>query len=321
MSARQVNENTRLLPNGNANARYDRSHSDDRNFRDAASDGDEESEIVSFEKNDPEDPKNWSLTWKYVNVFLVFFIGLICPMTSSVITPAMDVIAETFHTTNNIALGAQSGFVCMLGIGPLFFAPMSETFGRRPLFLINLTLFTLLQIPTALAPSIEWLIVLRTLGGFFGSVGVANGGGTISDMFETHERATVLGFYLLGPLLGPSLGPVIGGLIVAKLQWRLMFWFVFGLAAVTVITCFFLLHETCAPIILYQRKKRLEKENKGKSYKVDGQSDMGILQKIAGVSSIPPDSPDRHGRLLYYMLTLRVHRTPTVLPRFCSSNP
>lgn len=282
MPTERVNESTRLLRNGKPNGTQ---HQGESVHSNASNDSGDEPEIVEFDEDDPEDPKNWSLTWKYVNVFLVFFIGLVCPMTSSIIAPAVDYIAETFNTTNNITLGAQSGFVCMLGIGPLFFAPMSETFGRRTLFLINLTLFTLLQIPTALAPSIEWFIVLRTLGGLCGSVGVANGGGTISDMFETHERATVLGFYLLGPLLGPSLGPFVGGLIVANMQWRWLFWMTFVLAAVTVVVCCFFLQETCAPIILDQRKKKLEKDNEGKKYKVKGQSDKGIFQKIAGVSN------------------------------------
>jgi MFS family permease len=46
---------------------------------------------------------------------------------------------------------------------------------------------------------------MRTLSGFFGSVGIANGGGTISDMFVPSSRARVFGWYLLGPLLGPTL--------------------------------------------------------------------------------------------------------------------
>lgn len=287
MSSHQANETTRLLPNGNSNVQNHRSQRSDQSGQ-SEEDGDEDVAMVDFEKDDAEDPKNWSLTWKYVNVFLVFFIGLIGPMASSLIAPSMSMIAETFNTTNNIALGSQSGFVCMLGIGPLFFAPMSETFGRRPIFLTNLSIFALLQIPTALAPSIEWFIALRTLGGLFGSVGVANGGGTISDMFEPQERAMVLGFYLLGPLLGPSLGPFLGGIIVAKLPWRSLFWFMLALVIVTVIVSYFLLHETCAPIILNERKKRLENENEGKKYKVEGQSDIGIFQKVAGVSNSPP---------------------------------
>lgn len=117
-------------------------------------------------------------------------------------TPAMSQIADDLDTTVDVVIGATSGFVMMLGAGPTILAPLSEIFGRRNLYLINFTIFTLLQIPAALSPNIACLLVVRTLAGFFGSVGIANGGGTISDMFIPSERAGVFGWYLLGPLLG-----------------------------------------------------------------------------------------------------------------------
>ena len=68
--------------------------------------------------------------------------------------------------------------------------------------MVCFTIFTLLQIPTALSPNVETLVAIRTISGAFGSVGVANGGGTISDMFPPEQRAGIFGWYLLGPLLG-----------------------------------------------------------------------------------------------------------------------
>lgn len=192
----EASERTQLLnQNGNANSH----HQSAEGNRDD-NDDDKDVEEIKFEDDDEDDPKNWALRWKYLNVLLVFVIGLACPMISSIIAPALGIIGEEFGENSQTVLGAQSGFVCMLGIGPLFFAPMSETFGRRKIFLINLVLFTILQLPIALTKDIYSFIVLRTLSGLFGSVGVANGGGTISDMFQTNERATVLGFYLLGKL-------------------------------------------------------------------------------------------------------------------------
>ena len=94
----------------------------------------------------------------------------------------------------------------MLGIGPLILAPLSETFGRRKVYLVCFGIFAVLQIPTALSPNIEFLIAVRTICGLFGSVGIANGGGTLSDMFQPSERAGIFGWYLLGPLLGPTIG-------------------------------------------------------------------------------------------------------------------
>jgi MFS family permease len=82
----------------------------------------------------------------------------------------------------------------MLGIGPLILAPLSETFGRKPLYLSCFTVFALLQIPTALAPNLPFLVVVRNVAGFFGSIGIANGGGTISDMYGPSECAGIFGW-------------------------------------------------------------------------------------------------------------------------------
>lgn len=84
-------------------------------------------------------------------------------------TPGIDQIAESLEVDRTSVIGCQTGFVIMLGIGPLLLAPLSETFGRRPLYLSCFAAFTLLQIPTALAKNLPLLIFLRTVTGFFGS--------------------------------------------------------------------------------------------------------------------------------------------------------
>ncbi len=113
--------------------------------------------------------------------------------------PGIKSIADSLNAAENGVIGCQTGFVILLGIGPLILAPLSETFGRKVLYMWCFTIFTLLQIPTALAKTLPVLVTLRTLAGFFGSkyppsknffhkltlesgVGIANGGGTISDM-------------------------------------------------------------------------------------------------------------------------------------------
>lgn len=247
---------------------------------------DEHEELVEFGEKDPEDPRQWSLRWKYFQVFLIFLIAVICPLASSMFTPGISDIAEDFGTSEQVVLAGQTTFVCMLGIGPLFLAPMSETFGRRRLFLMNLAIFTLLQIPTALCKDVVSFIILRTLAGLFGSVSVANGGGSIADLFETSERAQVLGVFLLGPLLGPTSGSLIGGIIVAELHWSWIFWMIFVMTAAIILTCYFFLNETFGVVILTKRKARLEEQNKNIKYKVKGASEGSIPNKIASVSHL-----------------------------------
>ena len=236
---------------------------------------------VEFDENGDEfNPREWSLRDKAIQVTQIFLLALICPMSSSIFAPAIDEIAETFGSDKQMVLLGQTMFMVGLGTAPLFLAPMSETFGRRPLFVSCLAIFTVVQIPVALSQNVAMFVVFRTLSGLVGSVGVANGGGSIFDMFETHERAIVLGIYLTGPLLGPTLGPLIGGLIVGAADWRWIFWMLFILSGVVTTIIYFFLPETNSKIILQQRKQELEKKHPDTDYEVEGVSDQSILKKV-----------------------------------------
>lgn len=94
---------------------------------------------------------------------------VISPLASSMFTPGIQQISNDLNVGPNFVIGATTCFVLTLGFGPLILAPLSETFGRRKLYLVCFSLFSLLQIPTALSPNVGTLITLRTFSGFFGS--------------------------------------------------------------------------------------------------------------------------------------------------------
>jgi MFS family permease len=83
--------------------------------------------------------------------------------------PGIQRIADSLNTTESAVIACQTGYVIMLGVGPLILAPLSETFGRKMLYLVCFSVFTLLQIPAALSPNVATLITVRTITGFFGS--------------------------------------------------------------------------------------------------------------------------------------------------------
>lgn len=241
----------------------------------------DERELLTFTKNDPENPKNWSHTTKMLNVATIASMAVLSPLASSMFTPGIDQIAEGLHTSTNSVIACSTGFVVMLGIGPLVHAPLSETVGRRRMYLSCFGIFTVLQIPSALAPNVETLIVMRTLAGFFGSVSIANGGGSLSDMFEANQRAGIFGWYLLGPLMGPTLGPLFGGVIVQRLDWRWIFWILSIVCCMSTASAFFFLRETYAPMILSARKRRLEKLNcTPHKYRFEGEDSRSLFVKL-----------------------------------------
>jgi MFS family permease len=110
-------------------------------------------------------------------------------------------------------------------------------------------------------------------------VSIANGGGTISDMFESRERAGIFGWYLLGPLFGPTLGPLLGGIILQNLKWPWIFWVLFIVSCVVMTAAFLFLKETYVPILLAQRKKELEKEEGG-TFHFEGEDDRPLKTRL-----------------------------------------
>ena len=54
---------------------------------------------------------------------------------------------------------------------------------------------------------------------------IAIGAATLADIYEPHERGTMMGVYYSAPLLGPSIGPILGGGLTQGLSWRAVFWF------------------------------------------------------------------------------------------------
>jgi len=210
-------------------------------------------------------------------------MALVSPLASSANTPGLQQIADDLSTSKHAVIGTLTAYAIGFGIGPLILAPLSETSGRRIVYMICFGCFALLQIPAALARNVEMLIVVRALAGFFGSVGIASGGGTISDMFDASERARVLGWYMFGIMIGPSIGPLFGGITVDKLGWRWVFWFLSIVAALMWCLAFFFLRESYAPILLSRRKQELEKKHdnmKGK-FEIEGLHEGPLWRRMA----------------------------------------
>lgn len=139
--------------------------------------------------------------------------------------PGVPDIMREFNSNNeNIATFVVSVYVLGFAFGPLFAAPLSEIYGRAPVFNIANVLFVLATVGTALSQNMPMLIVFRFLMGFTGSTPITNGSGTISDMFPVEERGKAMAVWAMGPLLGPCIGPLAGGYMVQSIGWRWVFW-------------------------------------------------------------------------------------------------
>lgn len=116
----------------------------------------------------------------------------------------MAEIAEEFDSSNTIVTLGLTFYLIGLAIGSMFMAPLSEVYGRKPVSIACLAIFTVLIIPCALAKSVEALIVVRFIGALFGSVMISTAPGMVSDLVNDEQRALAMSIWSIGPVNGPG---------------------------------------------------------------------------------------------------------------------
>lgn len=100
---------------------------------------------------------------------------------------------------------------------------LSDSFGRKKVFLISLILFTASSLACGLAPNIYTLIAFRFLQGIGGASFLPTASGIVSDHFpENRERA--IGFFTSIFPIGGLIGPNLGGWVVSRYSWRYIFY-------------------------------------------------------------------------------------------------
>lgn len=171
-----------------------------------------------------------------------------------------ELMIEFKSTSSELASFCVSVYILGFAAGPMFFAPLSELYGRLIVYHMCNVGFIIFVIACAKAPSLSALIAFRFLSGVFGSCPITIGGGTIADMITQEKRGAAMASFSIGPLLGPIIGPVVGGVTTDALGWRWVFWIIAIISGVLSSVFLVFSGETYAPVILERRTRRLRKE-------------------------------------------------------------
>ncbi|KAA1466239.1 multidrug resistance protein 4 [Dentipellis sp. KUC8613] len=211
--------------------------------------------------HDPKNPRNWPFWTKWGMTGIVSFYTFVTPVGSAMMAPALPDIAEHYGiTSETIVAMTLSIFLLSFAISPLFYAPLSELYGRKWVLHISNLLFLAFNLGCAFAPSTGALIGFRFLCGWVGSAPIACGGGVIGDLFSERDRATAMAIYSLGPLIGPAVGPVAGGFIAETIGFKYLFIVITGVTGVASAIGIPFLKETYAPIIRLRLARKMDPE-------------------------------------------------------------
>ncbi|CAE6434145.1 unnamed protein product [Rhizoctonia solani] len=210
---------------------------------------------------DPNNPRNWTFRHRWAATAVVSLFTFMSPLASSMVAPALPQVSRELNLEQGSVLESMtlSVFVLAYAVGPLFFGPLSEIYGRR-LILQGSNLFFLgFNIACSRAQTSSQLLAFRFLAGLGGSAPLAIGGGTIADLWSPEERGMAMSLYSLAPLTGPAIGPVAGAWIAEKASWRWVFYSTSIADAVIQLIGLWYLKETYAPTILAAKARALRK--------------------------------------------------------------
>jgi DHA1 family bicyclomycin/chloramphenicol resistance-like MFS transporter len=162
--------------------------------------------------------------------------------------PALPAIGDALGVTHeNQRQWVIAAYVLGFGVAQLFYGPIADRFGRKPVLITSLSLFCATSIMAAFADSFETLIAARVLQGVSAAASRVLTVSIVRDCYSGRKMARVMSLSFIVFLLVPILAPSIGQLILLVAPWRAIFFFLAGFATILVLWAAMRLPETLHP--------------------------------------------------------------------------
>lgn len=154
--------------------------------------------------HDPNNPRNWTKGKKWAHIIMVSLFALVTNMAPTMCVPGAPILLHEFHVTSStLAQLAITIYVLGLAVGPMILSPLSEAYGRLPIYHASNLLFLLFLVGCGLSKTVAQFMVFRFISGCMGGVPMPLGGATIADLLEVDSRPVAMALFSLGPLTGP----------------------------------------------------------------------------------------------------------------------
>lgn len=171
-------------------------------------------------------------------------LAIVCPVGMHIFVPALPQIARDMNISAGEAQLVLTFYVMGMASGQLIYGPLSDRFGRRPMVLAGLVVYTLSMVAAIFAVNAELLIALRLFQALGGAGGLVLGRAIVRDS-ASNERAVgqlaVLSFTLSASI---SVAPALGGYWTAWFGWRALFIVLAAMGALSLLIAWFRLPET-----------------------------------------------------------------------------
>ncbi|RAK86341.1 MFS multidrug transporter [Aspergillus costaricaensis CBS 115574] len=178
----------------------------------------------SWTDTSPTNPQNWPVWKKNAQILMVAFHSMAATFMAAGIIPAYDIMAERYNVTVPQASYLTSVQILLLGICPLFWRPITSTYGRYHVFLFSVLGSMVCNIGGARCTTYGTQMATRVLTAVLISPPIGIGSGVITELCEPEKRAQKLGWWTLMLTLGTPGGPFIMGFVTKRIGFEWIYW-------------------------------------------------------------------------------------------------
>lgn len=168
-------------------------------------------------------------------------------MSTDLYAPSLPYLTGFFGTTPELIKLTISLNLIVYGFAQLIYGPISDRYGRRPVLLGSIVLFSLASIACGFAQSIDQLLVARMLQGLFAAAEAVMCLAVFKDLFNQKEQVKGFAIYGMAIALTPAIAPILGGYIHVLLGWEYNFFITAGVGVFTAILIYLMLPESTEP--------------------------------------------------------------------------
>jgi DHA1 family bicyclomycin/chloramphenicol resistance-like MFS transporter len=168
-------------------------------------------------------------------------------MSTDLYAPSLPYLTDYFATTPELMKLTISLNLIVYGFAQLIYGPVSDRFGRRPVFLGSIALFSIASIACGYAQTIDQLLIARILQGLFAAAEAVMCLAVFKDLFTEKEQVKGFAIYGMAIALAPAIAPILGGYIHVWFGWEYNFFVTAFVGVFTAILIYMLLPESTTP--------------------------------------------------------------------------
>jgi DHA1 family bicyclomycin/chloramphenicol resistance-like MFS transporter len=191
----------------------------------------------------PDAAKLWQAP-RWALAVLLAVLGMLGPFSIDTYIPAFSGIARSIGATPAEMQQTLSAYLFGFAFMNLFHGALSDSFGRRPVVLWGLAVFTLASLGCALSQNIAQLVLFRGLQGLSTGAGIVVSRAVIRDMFPPADAQRVMSQVTIYFGVAPAIAPIVGGFLFVHAGWHAIFWFLVAVGVLLFVANYKLLPET-----------------------------------------------------------------------------